>query len=74
MVSDFKRMESSKKKKVYHRVKNGAEKAEAVIVDLSLKTMTVEDAAEAAGWAIEEGLINRGKVIILDWDGNETLV
>ena len=71
LTSDFKRIESEHRQKVFDRVKEAKAKADRVIVDLSMRTMTVEKASEAVEWATAAGVVRSGEVTILNWDGQE---
>lgn len=72
VLADFKRIESSNSGKVYQRIKEGAVKADMIVVDLSLDSITVKDAAKKAEEAINDGIVKKGNVIILDRHGKET--
>jgi len=74
IASDFKRIESDKRGKIYQRIKDASEKADAVVVDLSLGTIEIEDAAIKAEEAIQNNVIGRGSVTILNWDGSEIVI
>ena len=61
--------------KVYERIRDASEQGAAmVVIDLCLDSITYSDAREKALEAIEDGLFERGRILILDWHGDEHVV
>ena len=75
VLTDFKRMEAFGPGKVYERIRDASEQGAAmVVIDLCLDSITYSDAREKALEAIEDGLFERGRILILDWHGDEHVV
>ena len=70
VIADFKRIESQNLKKVYRAIAGAVEQgADMAVIDLALDSVTLVDAKERALTAIEDGIISRGHVMIIDWHG-----
>ena len=74
-ICEFKRPESFVPRAVYTLIKKANRQgAEGVVVDLALDRITLADALEHAERAVNDGLMEKGAVLILDWHGEEHVI
>ena len=70
LISDFKRIEAFNPDAVYKEIKRGvAQGAEQVVIDLAYDRVKLADALRKAEKAVHNGIIAKGRVIIIDWHG-----